>query len=172
MMQCPSCGDGLNEITYEGVVIHTCESCGGELVCPDELRHIAVTKEVTPPPDALAEAAAHEPFMGVPVEESDRHITCPCCTSAMQVVNYGGDTNVYLDRCEQCGAMWADHLELERLQAIVEHHERCAPDRRRVAMQDLERRRMETASQVNRAFAGSRFAFVNAVINKVIDAAA
>ena len=89
----------------------------------------------------------------------------------MRVVNYGGDSGVFVDRCERCQGIWLDQQELEKIQLLTEQWADEAPQQLRALSSELETARQAAAAQTNSAFSGSRFAFVNAVINRLLDAA-
>ena len=170
-MNCPHCSSEMNLVEYEGVLIHTCDECGGEFVGPAELAHIARTREQKVPTILQQALSDHAPVAGVPVEQTERQLTCPACNSHMNVINYCCNTGVYIDRCEQCGGVWLDTDELEKLQALLERWGDEAPEKIRAIAGDLERTRRETAEKTGNTFAGSRFAFINALMNRFLDAA-
>jgi len=170
-MQCPKCGTALRAVVYEGASIHTCDGCGGEVITPDALRHVVETRDKRFSPELQAQLAERTPTFGVPVDECDRSLSCPACAGSMRVVNYCGDSGVYIDRCERCTSTFLDHEELEKVQAIMEKFEDEAPEQLRAIAGELEQTRRETAEASSRAFAGSRFSFINAVINRFLDAA-
>ena len=96
---------------------------------------------------------------------------CPSCNGSMRVTNYCGDSGVCVDRCDACGGLWLDHLELEKVQVLLEQWADDAPAQIQAVAGELENVRRETAERLDNAFAGSRFAFVNALINRFLDAA-
>jgi Zn-finger nucleic acid-binding protein len=170
-MQCPICDSPLQPIDYEGVTIDVCESCGGEFLDADELGHIVLVREMTFPDDARATLADRAPAFGTPIDERRRQVGCPKCGSAMTTINYCGDTGVFVDRCECCGGFWLDADELEQIQILQEDWQDKAPDQIKALAGDLEKARQRVAARSSRAFSGSRFAFVNALINRILDAA-
>lgn len=170
-MNCPNCQSSLRTIEYEGVSIRTCDSCGGEFLGAAEIRHIVGTREQRFSAETLAAMAGRSPAFGVPDDQQQRSMTCPSCNAPMTARNYCGDTGVCVDRCEGCGGVWLDHQELEHVQALMERWEDDAPEQVRLIAGELEEARRAAAAQTNNAFAGSRFAFVNALINRVLDAA-
>ena len=170
-MNCPQCGDQMQSVQYEGADIETCESCGGEFVGPEALTHIVRTREMRFD-EAVKEITSNQiPQFGVPVQESERHLTCPQCEGSMTVNNYCGDSGVFVDRCDTCGGVWLDHEELQHVQSLLERWADVSPEQIRELAGELERVRQETAEKTNRAFSGSRFSFVNAMINRFLDAA-
>ena len=170
-MQCPQCSRPMSQIDYEGVTIRTCEGCGGEFIGAVELAHIVKNRQQRFP-EAMAEALVdHQPAFGVPAEQKSRTLTCPDCGSAMAVVNYCGDSGVFVDRCGHCGGMWLDRDELEHVQLLTERWTDAAPEQIRAIAGELETARRHAAERCDNAFCGSRFAFVNALINRFLDAA-
>ena len=105
-MQCPHCNRQMSEIEYEGVMIRTCPGCGGEFIGATELAHIVRTRQERFP-DSMAEGLVdHQPAFGIPGEQARRTLNCPDCGGAMDVINYCGDSGVFVDRCVKCGGMW------------------------------------------------------------------
>lgn len=170
-MHCPKCGDWLREVEYESVRINTCDSCGGEVIRPSALRAIVHRREMQFPEPLKLALADCAPSFGPPRSTAAPSLSCPACRRAMQPINYGGDTDIVLDRCTGCGAMFLDHEELEKIQILMERWEDDAPHQIKVIAGEMERARRETAESTSRAFAGSRFAFVNAVLNRLLNAA-
>jgi len=170
-MECPQCQRLLREATYEGVLIHICDKCGGEFIGADELAHIVRTREERFPEASDSTPARIQPQFGVPDSETRRRLNCPQCTATMQVNNYGGDSGIYIDCCPQCGAVWLDHNELENIQVLMERWADEAPAQIQAIAGQLEQARQHAAQTTSNAFAGSRFAFINALINRFLDAA-
>lgn len=170
-MQCPECANQLTTITYEGARVHTCIGCGGEFIGGVELATIINRREERFCDAVLGETVEREPVHGVPEVEARCEMDCPACATPMRTLNYGVDTGVYVERCDGCGGVWLDHDELEHVQAVMERWTDEAPERLRAAAGELEAARHEAASRAATGFNGSRFAFVNAVINRLLDAA-
>ena len=171
-MHCPLCGTSLREIEYEGVHVHTCDDCGGECIGPDQLAHVVRIRQERFAPEVLSQIEGRAPTFGLTGDGAEhRSLCCPSCSGAMRVVNYSADSGIYMDRCEDCGTMFLDHEELEKIQALMERWGDEAPEQIRAISAELERARRETAEATSRAFAGSRFAFVNALVNRMLDAA-
>lgn len=170
-MHCPVCESELRELHYEGVSIWTCHSCGGELVPGDALGQIVNVREERFDTEARAMLESHQPHFGVPAGERGRELRCPCCLGSMQVINYAGDSGVFIDRCSGCQAVWLDEQELENVQILMERWENEAPAELRKVAGDLERAREEAIRNTEGSFCGSRLSFVNALINRLLDAA-
>lgn len=171
-MRCPHCSSPMKPMTYEGVHIHTCNGCGGEFVGPAELAAIVQTREMVFGDHLKGLYADHEPAFGIPDGEPAREFACPACKGAMQLINYAGDTGIAVDRCGECGGVWLDHKELEKVQLIVERWTERAPAQLREIAGELDAARRRTAEMWSAKFSGSRFSFVNAMINRLLDLAA
>ena len=170
-MNCPRCETALKESYYEGVEVDVCPRCGGEFVQGAMLPRIVKTRESTFSPELLTEIEAHEPITGVPSSEREHPLACPGCAGVLQSINYAGDTAVIVDRCGACDGVWLDGGELEKIQAILRQWEKDAPTQLAMISCRLENARREAAASSGGAFEGSRFSFVNAVINRLLDAA-
>lgn len=170
-MHCPIDGNPLTPMQYEGVTVHTCTSCGGELVPGDQLAHIVRVREQRFDEQARAVLASFKPLPGIPNDDADRALHCPACENTMQVVNYSNDSGVIIDRCPACASVWLDRDELEHLQILMEMWHDRAPTGVREIAAELEMARMQAADASDAPFKASRFAFVNAIINRLLDAA-
>jgi len=170
-MDCPQCAWSLQEITYENVPVHTCPNCGGEFVAGDALAAIVQIREQTFPADLQETLAAAEPFAGVPESRKQRALNCPACDNPMSVINYCGDSGVFVDRCTACNGLWLDQDELEQIQVLMERWTDEAPAKLRQCADQLEQARQSAARASSARFQGSRFAFINALINRFLDAA-
>jgi len=172
-MQCPNCDGSLREVTYEDALIRACEDCGGEFIGAEALSHIVATRGEHFPEADDADLSDIKPQFGSssPAAKMLPTLNCPECGGIMSVGNYGGDTGVFIDRCDDCGGVWLDQDELENVQILSERWADEAPAQIRAIAGKLERARREAAASTSDAFAGSRFAFVNAIINRILDAA-
>jgi Zn-finger nucleic acid-binding protein len=170
-MDCPQCQRRMRDMEYEGVLVKTCDGCGGEFIGADQLAHIVQTRDERFCERRQQAGSVMRPRFGVPDEEDRRTLFCPDCDTAMEVGNYGGDTAVFVDRCDRCGGVWLDCEELENVQVLMERWLDAAPAQIREIANELEDARRSAAEQTSNVFAGSRFAFVNALINRLLDAA-
>ena len=167
-MLSPISGQAMREQQYEGQKIFVCEQTGGELVPGESLSQIVSSREERLSETLLAELDDHEPTFGVPENERERKLACPCCGGAMDVINYAGDTGVFIDRCGSCGAVWLDAGELERLQAILEQFEQRASSQMADVHSELFKARQQIEEQIGRPATVSRFGFINRMINKMM----
>ena len=170
-MQCPQCTADLQATVYEGVPIHTCDTCGGEFVGGEEFRRIVDDHKETFDAKMQDELAGCKPSFGAVSSQPDRSLPCPACGQPMTVANYAGDSGIFVDRCEVCSGLWLDHAELEKVQIVMERWADEAKPQIRALAGKLETARRNAAENAEGSFSGSRFAFVNALINRLLDAA-
>lgn len=170
-MHCPGCGEAMGPREYEGVRIHTCDACGGELLDQNAVRTIIATRDIRFSAELRSALAERTPLFGEVADVNNLPRSCPHCTRSMLPINYGGDTGIAVDRCTGCGLLFLDRTELEKIQILCERFDDEADERLATLALELEQARREAAEDTSRAFAGSRFAFVNALINRVLDAA-
>lgn len=170
-MHCPLDHCGLEPVSYEGALIQSCPTCGGELLSADAMQHVISTRDRVHADTELATADGAGPLPGVPLGEQGRHLTCPCCSGHMDQFNFAGDTRVIVDRCACCGALWLDRHELEMAQVLLERWSERAAGQRWAIAGSLAEARRQAADKAGGEFRWSRFAFVNAVLNRIVDAA-
>ncbi len=170
-MHCPACESELHELRYEGVSIWTCHACGGELVPGEALGQIVNLREERFDTESRAILESAQPHFGVPTVARERELRCPLCCSVMDVINYAGDSGVYVDRCPGCQTVWLDEQELENVQVLMERWEHEAPETLRKIAGELEQARQDAVRETEETFCGSRLSFVNALINRLLDAA-
>jgi Zn-finger nucleic acid-binding protein len=170
-MNCPHCTTALKPATYEGVTVHTCHGCGGEFIGQSQLAAIITRREIVFGKHLRMLFDDHKPTFGIPKHEVKRDFSCPSCRQTLSLVNYGTDTGICVDRCGGCGGVWLDSQELEKVQIVVENWQDAAPRQLKLIAGELEDARQAAARKTTGAFKGSRFSFVNAVINRLLDAA-
>lgn len=171
-MECPRCVTAVLEaVQYEGVTIDVCNQCGGQFLDHDELGHIIHAREMRFDEAARQLVAEREPVFGVPTDEIAHDIKCPKCTTVMKTLNYSCDSGVYIDSCPACGGFWLDADELETVQIYQEEWEEKAPEMIKAVAGRIAEDRLAREEKMSNAFQGSRFAFVNALINRLLDAA-
>ncbi len=170
-MHCPQCSSELQAADYEGVPIHTCDACGGEFVAGEEFARIVQNRREAFGADLTTAVAEHKPTFGQTAMQPERSLGCPACGQKMKLVNYAGDSGIYVDRCDVCGGLWLDHEELEKVQIVMEKWADEAQPQIQAIAGELEKARRTAAQRTSNTFSGSRFAFVNALINRLLDAA-
>jgi Zn-finger nucleic acid-binding protein len=105
---CPVCRLRLVMADLQGFPVEICPGCHGLLFHQDQygkavknLRAWARTPAVEPGPP--------------PMDELRRPVNCPSCRKPMSTHIYGGPGNIVIDTCLDCGLVWLDHRELQRV---------------------------------------------------------
>ena len=110
-MQCPGCSGLLRAEKHQYVEFDICMDCRGIWVSGEQFRALAVKVAA----DGQVESSAILSFKARkvlrPGEDNPMRI-CPKCTLAMREFNYAYDSNILLDRCEQCKGIWLDPNEI------------------------------------------------------------
>jgi Zn-finger nucleic acid-binding protein len=163
-MQCPNCHSPLKQVDYEGILIETCESCEGEFLDDQELRHVTQARERKYDEETRRGLAKATKIQGVALAKVDRKRTCPKCGGATSAVNYGGDTGIIIDRCQQCRGIWLDGGELEKIEMLVEGWEDELPnDLKRYGLQ-LKAAEEKTEREFRRRGRGGYRTFADSLI--------
>lgn len=109
-MQCPVCRGQLEAALYEGVNIHTCPSCKGNLLDEERLGEIEKLRE-----RVISREKGHT---------DTRHYegtrVCPNCSIPMEKAKYGKYIPKTIDQCPQCKDIWLDKGEMEDIQVAYE----------------------------------------------------
>ncbi len=112
-MKCLSCGSEMKTVVIEGIEIDVCPNCGGMWFDEDELVKLAeldtdafqgVEEILTPPEKA--------PSGQTPGYTGRK---CPRCGAPLFSHYYGGNSDIVIDTCEQCGGVWLDGGEFMKI---------------------------------------------------------
>ncbi|MBP1628989.1 MAG: hypothetical protein H6Q00_3464 [Holophagaceae bacterium] len=116
---CPKCGRKLLEFSYQTLRLDQCSGCDGIWLDPGELEVVERLR-----PEAIFSleledkwARAREEEAGLsPGELEERrrqaHMRCPGCGAHLAEAE---DRGIHVDRCTQCGGVWLDAGELDRV---------------------------------------------------------
>lgn len=115
MPKCPKCAVPLCRIEIQGVPVHTCPDCKGELV--EDIRLQALERRADPQwtdeqKDAFCELADRSNNLNP--------IVCPRCGRQMDKFLFRHYANLQVDHCRHCEVHWLDAGELEKMQILYE----------------------------------------------------
>lgn len=114
-MECPSCNFHLTRCKYYGIDVDVCRNCSGTWFHPDGKMKACIKsllKHRNDIPDAQMES--HKEIMSID-HLSEPLKLCPHCNEPMIKINYAYDSNIILDKCTSCHAIWTDKEELHQL---------------------------------------------------------
>ena len=164
-MKCPIDNATLIHEVYEGIEIDRCPECGGIWLDAGELAHINEAREKRFGPEELAVIAKMEPVHGIPLDQADRQLVSPKSGAKLKPVNFGGDTGIIIESCED--GIWLDAAELDAIQAIVESWEKQLPADIQAQRKMLDKIEKDLDAADDTSY--SMFAPLNLVVNGIID---
>lgn len=123
-MNCPRCFHALRQVSYEGVIVDTCDGCGGEWLDKGEIVRINKAREVVFSDNDKAKVEGAKKVVLREVSKTQKTLICPHCNVAMQTLNYAYDSGIMIDKCPKCEGIWLDKNELEAIQIVIEEWEK------------------------------------------------
>lgn len=114
-MICPICSCELRKIKSKNVIIDVCRNCSGIWFDSGELQlflqQIIESPDITPESTRLF-TPRHVETSHPSVQENR---VCPKCSVVMKTFNYAYDSNVFLDKCQNCDGIWAEAGEVKQI---------------------------------------------------------
>ena len=115
MPRCPKCGVPLCRVEIQGVPVHTCPDCRGELI--EDLRLKAIERRGDPDwSDADKDAFCRLADQSNNLDE----ILCPRCSRIMRKFLFRNYANLQVDQCPECRCYWLDAGEMEKMQIFYQ----------------------------------------------------
>jgi uncharacterized protein len=166
-MQCPACHQPLKGIDYEGVHIETCPACGGDWLDAGELGSIVQARRMKFNEEECLAIAKASKIAHVHLKDLNRHLVCPECGGQTHPISYGDASGIIIDKCGQCGGVWLERGEIEKIQELVEGWrdelpddlKKYGPKLRQIAVDE------EKASKVH----PSHIRLINTLVNGIMD---
>ena len=116
-MKCPICKSVLLRRTVAGNEMYFCSRKHGISInvdcLGDVIRSLASQSET---PNAEIKDVFH---LSGPERAVDENRICPECNQKMKTFNYAYNSNIFLDRCYECGNVWIDAEEFSTLISYV-----------------------------------------------------
>jgi len=114
-MKCPVCSNNLSRRRIQLVEIDICPYCKGIWFDSGELsvvvRELSAREEISPQKTKLF----HRREVRSIYEAEEKQRLCPKCNQTMKKFNYASDSNVFIDKCPNCGGIWADKGEVTEI---------------------------------------------------------
>ena len=168
-MKCPRCRSVLRVVEYDGVQIEVCSDCRGEWLHAEELEKVIEHHDhVFSARDIAALEAVNHPV--VSQEEQDRDIlNCPHCeTIEMERFNYAEASDLQLHKCPECGGIWADKDQLEKVEELVDGWKASLTEDTAKYGPILKKIAAEERKELDRDVSISRFAVVNTILRRLL----
>ena len=107
-MNCPACGTSIQLHPVANGRSGVCSGCGGRLLDRKALQvH-------------LSSAACDRVWAEVDGAQVAEERACPGCDRAMSIWDHGGRASLEIETCLECGLLWCDAGEVERLRRLVQ----------------------------------------------------
>lgn len=115
-MDCPACGNELQQITVSGVTVDVCKGgCGGIWFDNFEIK-----KFDEPHEPAGEELLDIERDSSIVIDRAKR-FNCPKCAGTIMMRHYFSvKKEVEIDECPGCGGFWLDAGELDKIRSLFE----------------------------------------------------
>jgi len=168
-MKCPRCRSVLRVVEYDGIQIEVCSDCRGEWLHAEELEKIVEHHDhVFSARDIAALETVNRPL--TPMEEQDRDIlNCPHCeTIEMERFNYADASDLQLHKCPECGGIWADKDQLEKVEELVDGWKASLTEDTAKYGPILKKIAAEERKELDRDVSISRFAVVNTILRRLL----
>jgi len=118
-MKCPACLSQLNQVKSKSAVVDVCPNCRGIWFDSGELaafvRPLSASEQI--PPEKIKLFKHRDVKSPYKVREKDRF--CPKCGKKLKKFNFSYDSNIFLDKCENCGGIWADGGEVAAIASYL-----------------------------------------------------
>lgn len=118
-MKCPACSNSMMRIKVWAYSIQTCHDCAGIWIEQDNfgdfVRALALSEDT--PADVVQFFKRRDVVSLHTIQEKEK--VCPKCSKKLRKFNYSYDSNVILDKCPDCGGIWADNGEVERVATYI-----------------------------------------------------
>lgn len=113
-MKCPRTGKALKSVKVGGVEVDLSEGCGGVWFDNFELSKFSA------PSNRMGEVLVeHLNNFHNPLLETDKRLKCPRDTDLVLMRRfYSGKLQIEIDECPQCGGIWLDAEELEKIHEL------------------------------------------------------
>lgn len=127
-MKCPRCGNILKEVDHEGVILETCEQCGGEWLDHGEMLHVIHTEEKEFTEEDVSKVKGVNSAVPTELKQPEKPLICPRCENPLHALNYNYSTGIIIDKCHSCHGVWLDKEELEHVQIVIEERKKQLPE--------------------------------------------
>jgi Zn-finger nucleic acid-binding protein len=106
---------------YQYVEFDICHDCRGIWVSGEQFHKLAVLVATEGQVPSSAKLTFEPRKVLKPGPDNPVRV-CPQCTLAMHRFNYAYDSNIFLDRCEQCKGIWLDPNEIIDIAAHIQYN--------------------------------------------------
>ena len=166
-MKCPRCSSVLESIEYDGQIVEVCPDCHGEWLHAGELQKIVEHHDEVFTPKEIASLDAVNQEIFTAEKDDQDELNCPVCGDVrMEHFNYGDTSGIILHKCTECGGIWMDKGELEKVEEVVDGWKSDLGKDAGKYDSVLQKIDVEEQKELNRDVSISRFGFINSVLRR------
>jgi uncharacterized protein len=166
-MKCPRCNAVLSATEYDGVKIEVCPDCHGEWLFAGELQKIVEHHDEVFTPEEIASQDAVNREVFTAEKDDQDELNCPACGDVrMEHFNYGDTSGIILHKCTECGGIWMDKDQLEKIEEVVDGWKADLNQDTRKYGSSLQKIEAEEQKELDRDVSISKFGFVNKVLRR------
>jgi Zn-finger nucleic acid-binding protein len=166
-MKCPRCNSILQSVEYDGQTVEVCPSCKGEWLFAGELQKIVEHHdEVFTPEEIASMDAVNKETLTVEKDDHDE-LNCPACGDVrMEHFNYGDTSGIILHKCTECGGIWMDKDQLQKVEELVDGWKADLAEDEGKYDSVLQKIDVEEQKELDQDVSISSFGFVNKVLRR------
>lgn len=166
-MKCPRCNAVLSDAELDHAKVEFCPKCKGEWLFAGELQKIVEHHdEVFTREELAAQDAVNKQIFTAEKDDHDE-LNCPVCESVrMEHFNYGDTSGIILHKCTECGGIWMDKGQLEKIEEVVDGWKADLNRDLKKYGSTLQKIEIEEQKELDQDVSISRFGFVNRVLRR------
>ena len=166
-MKCPRCNSTLDSTECDGQTVEVCPDCKGEWLHAGELQKIAEHHDEVFTPEEIASLAAVDKEIFTAEKDDHDELNCPACENIqMEHFNYGDTSGIILHKCTECGGIWMDKDELQKVEEVVDGWKADLGRDLTKYGQVVDKIEVEEQKELDKSVSISRFGFVNSVLRR------
>jgi Zn-finger nucleic acid-binding protein len=167
-MNCPRCKNSvLQSVEYDNQKVEVCPQCKGEWLFAGELQKIVEHHDEVFTPEEIASLDAVNKEILTAEKDDKDELNCPACGDVqMEHFNYGDTSGIILHKCTECGGIWMDKDELQKVEELVDGWKSDLDQDARKYGKIVQKIEVEEQKELDRDVSISRFGFVNKVLRK------
>src|SRR4051794_35311314 len=166
-MKCPRCGSSFSSVQSDGVQVDACSRCGGEWLDAGELQTLVEHHDAVFTAEEIASLDAVNKEIFTAERDDHDELDCPHCEGVrMEHFNYGDTSGIILHKCPECGGIWTDKDQLQKVEILVDGWKQCLNKDSAKYGSSIEKIQLQEQADLDRAVSISRFAVVNAILRR------
>ncbi|HLZ55104.1 MAG TPA: zf-TFIIB domain-containing protein [Verrucomicrobiae bacterium] len=166
-MNCPRCRAALNRVEYDGQIVEVCPDCKGEWLHAGELQKLVEHHDEVFTPEEIASLDAVNKEIFTAEKDDHDELNCPVCgTVPMEHFNYGDTSGIVLHKCTECGGIWMDKDQLQKVEEVVDGWKADLNQDEAKYGPIVDKIEVEEQKELDKAVSISRFGLVNSVLRR------